>query len=88
MKRTASTFAFQMGARIRKCRLGVRMTQADLGRMLGVSQQQIGHYEAGINEVPAARTFDLCRILNVPLSSIIPGERPPPEPGHLGSELL
>ncbi len=71
MKRTKRAFDRDIGARIRECRLAVHMTQVDLGKLLGVSQQQIGYYEAGVNEVPAVRMFDLCRILNVPLTVVL-----------------
>ena len=42
---------------------------------MGVSFQQIQKYEKGVNRVGAARLFDICKALNVSLSSMF--ERDP-----------
>jgi len=42
---------------------------------LGVSYQQIQKYETGKNRVSAGRLFDICKALNVSLSSMF--ERDP-----------
>jgi transcriptional regulator with XRE-family HTH domain len=51
------------------------ISQVELGRELGVSFQQIQKYEKGVNRVSAARLFDICKALNVSLSSMF--ERDP-----------
>jgi transcriptional regulator with XRE-family HTH domain len=51
------------------------MGQTEIARFLGVSFQQIQKYEKGMNRVSAARLFDICKVLNVPLSSMF--ERDP-----------
>jgi transcriptional regulator with XRE-family HTH domain len=53
------------------------MTQHALGEALGVTFQQIQKYESGTNRVSAARLFELCKALKVPLSSMF--ERDPTE---------
>jgi transcriptional regulator with XRE-family HTH domain len=45
---------------------------------LGVTFQQIQKYERGVNRVSAARLFDICKVLNVSLSSMF--ERNPKAP--------
>jgi len=54
-------------------RFGIK--QADLAKTLGVSYQQIQKYEIGKNRVSAGRLFDICKALNVSLSSMF--ERDP-----------
>jgi transcriptional regulator with XRE-family HTH domain len=59
-----------IGKRMRECRLALYMGQAEIASILGVSFQQIQKYEKGINRVSAARLFDICKVLNVSLSSM------------------
>jgi transcriptional regulator with XRE-family HTH domain len=64
-----------IGKRMRERRLELNISQAELGRDLGVSFQQIQKYEKGVNRVSAGRLFDICKALNVSLSSMF--ERDP-----------
>ena len=64
-----------IGARMRERRQALGISQADLGITLGVSYQQIQKYETGKNRVSAGRLFDICKALNVSLSSMF--ERDP-----------
>jgi DNA-binding XRE family transcriptional regulator len=73
--RSASAVDRYIGARMREQRLALEMSQAQLGKKLGVSFQQIQKYERGQNRVSAARLFKICKALNVPLSSMF--ERDP-----------
>jgi transcriptional regulator with XRE-family HTH domain len=59
-----------IGARMRERRLALNLSQAGLGEVLGVSFQQVQKYEGGKNRVSAARLFEICRILNLSLSSM------------------
>jgi transcriptional regulator with XRE-family HTH domain len=59
-----------IGARMRKGRLAFNMSQESLGDVLGVSFQQIQKYEKGANRVSAARLFEICEALEVPLASM------------------
>jgi transcriptional regulator with XRE-family HTH domain len=61
-----------IGSRIREERLSLTMTQEELAKALGVSFQQIQNYEKGVNGISAVRLFDICKILNVSLSSMFP----------------
>jgi transcriptional regulator with XRE-family HTH domain len=73
--RTATAIDKYIGARMREQRLALNMSQEQLGRELGVSFQQIQKYEWGVNRVSAARLFEICKALNVSLSSMF--ERDP-----------
>ena len=73
--RSASALDKYIGARMREQRLALEMSQELLGRELGVSFQQIQKYESGKNRVSAARLFEICKALNVSLSSMF--ERDP-----------
>jgi len=61
-----------IGARIRERRLELTMSQKSLANAVGVSFQQIQHYEAGANGITAVRLFEIARVLNVSLSFLFP----------------
>jgi transcriptional regulator with XRE-family HTH domain len=63
-----------IGARMRDSRLALNMSQADLGKKLGVTFQQIQKYESGRNRISAARLYVVCKTLNVSLSSMFERE--------------
>jgi DNA-binding XRE family transcriptional regulator len=64
-----------IGARIRERRHDLEMSQHALAKALGITFQQIQKYENGTNRVSAARLFEICKALKVPLSSMF--ERDP-----------
>jgi transcriptional regulator with XRE-family HTH domain len=68
--RTPSTVDANIGARMREGRLALNMSQAELGKRLGVTFQQVQKYEKGTNRVSAARLFDICEALDVSLASM------------------
>lgn len=51
--------------RLRQLREDKDLTQADLAAMLGTSRQQIGKYEAGRQDMTAAKLAALCLALGV-----------------------
>jgi transcriptional regulator with XRE-family HTH domain len=70
--RSANSIDEYIGARMRERRDALNISQTDLGKKLGV---QIQKYEKGVNRVSAGRLFDICKVLNVSLSSMF--ERDP-----------
>jgi DNA-binding XRE family transcriptional regulator len=68
--RNASAVDKYIGARMRKLRHTLNISQAQLGSELGVSFQQIQKYERGVDRVSAARLYSICKVLNVSLSSM------------------
>ena len=75
--RSATAVDAYIGARIRERRHDLEMSQHALAKALGVTYQQIQKYESGTNRVSAARLFEICKALKVPLSSMF--ERDPKE---------
>jgi transcriptional regulator with XRE-family HTH domain len=59
-----------VGARIRLLRKRLKMSQAELGKALGVTFQQIQKYENGKNRIGASRLHLAATALNVPISEL------------------
>lgn len=54
-----------VGRQIRLRRFQLDISQHKLGKMLGITFQQVGKYETGINRVSASRLYDLSMVLEV-----------------------
>ena len=59
-----------VGSRIRRFRKGRRMSQAQLGKKLGVTFQQVQKYENGKNRVGASRLQMISTALDVPVGQL------------------
>jgi transcriptional regulator with XRE-family HTH domain len=57
-----------VGSRIKIRRKLLRMSQSDLGKVLGYSFQQIQKYEKGTNRVSASKLVAIANALNVPIT--------------------
>ena len=57
-----------MGARIRKRRIELEMTQENLGQLMDISRETISQYEIGKSRLDAADLPRLCTTLDVPLA--------------------
>ncbi len=69
-----------VGARLRQARLVAQLSQDELGLALGVSGEQIGRYECGMERVGAGRLYLACKRLSVPPTYFFEGfEAPVPE---------
>jgi len=62
-----------VGRNIRLHRLARRMTQAALGKSVGVTFQQVQKYEKGESRVAAARLARIAAVLNVPVGELVAG---------------
>jgi len=49
------------------------LTQTQLGDKLGISFQQVQKYEKGTNRIGSSRLWDMCGILDVPVSFFFEG---------------
>lgn len=58
----------QVGRRLRLRRALMGLSQERLGKLLGVTFQQIQKYERGANRIGAGRLWRLARILGVPVA--------------------
>ena len=57
-----------VGKRLKARRVGLRISQSDIGKKLGVTFQQIQKYENGTNRVGASNLFRLADALEVPVA--------------------
>jgi transcriptional regulator with XRE-family HTH domain len=70
-----------LGQRIADLRKAQELTQAELGALLGVSQQTINSFEKGRRRVPASALPELSRILGVSVENLIGAEPGPAKRG-------
>lgn len=61
----------QVGHKIRQQRQALRYTTAELGLLVGVSQQQISRYELGISRMTVSGLFDISVALQVPVNWLL-----------------
>lgn len=62
-----------VGRRLHLARTAQGRSQADLGRVIGVSAQQIQKYETGANRMSASALFRLCGFLGRPVAWLYDG---------------
>ena len=62
-----------VGNRLRLRREMLKISQAKLASLLGVTFQQIQKYEKGTNRMGASRIWDMTSVLNVPVSYFYEG---------------
>lgn len=60
----------QIGARIRALRMDRKMSQQELGELLGVSFQQVQKYEKGVNRVSAVRLNQIATALHTTMEQL------------------
>lgn len=59
-----------IGRRIRAERVAAEVTQVELATSIGLSFQQLQKYENGTNRITAAKLFEICQVLKVPIASM------------------
>ena len=62
-----------VAGRIRQKRIELGITQETLGKVLGVTFQQVQKYERGTNRVSAGHLFSLANLLDVEVSYFFEG---------------
>jgi transcriptional regulator with XRE-family HTH domain len=62
-----------IGANLRKLRKEAGLSQQKLGRVLGVSFQQLQKYETGRNRLPVDRLYTLKHFFDVPYECFLTG---------------
>jgi transcriptional regulator with XRE-family HTH domain len=68
-KQRAGARDVEVGRRVRAIRLERDMSQSVLGKLLGVTFQQVQKYEKGVNRIGAGRPQALAEIFDVPISA-------------------
>jgi transcriptional regulator with XRE-family HTH domain len=81
MAATPNPIDLHVGRRLRERRALMGLSQERLGELLGLTFQQIQKYERGANRIGSSRLFEMCRILDVPVSYFFEDA---PEPSRLG----
>ena len=71
----------EVGRRIRLQRTSRGISQADLGKKIGVTFQQVQKYEKGANRVGASRLTRIAKVLGVPVSTFFGGPETAAEGG-------
>ena len=61
-----------VGALIRARRKALGISQAELGRRVGLTFQQIQKYERGTNRVSASTLYEIAVVLSMPVSGFFP----------------
>lgn len=56
--------------RLREIRISKGLSQYELAKKLGISQQRLSNYEKGKRKLPVELAIKICRILNVTLEDI------------------
>jgi transcriptional regulator with XRE-family HTH domain len=64
-QRAANAVDRHIGAKLRRRRLEIGMSQEKLAELLGLTFQQIQKYEKGVNRIAASRLYDMTRALDV-----------------------
>lgn len=75
MTQDEKVFFKTLGKRIAGLRKQQGLTQTDLGKTLGLSQQQIAHFEVGRRRVPVSMLAGLAEALAVSIEELL-GEQP------------
>ncbi|HEM7168390.1 TPA: helix-turn-helix transcriptional regulator, partial [Providencia stuartii] len=60
------TFNIIVGKKIKRYRKEMNLTAEELGRYIGVSQQQISRYESGVNHINIDFLSQLSELFKVP----------------------
>lgn len=63
---------YHIGRRIQQRRTDLGMSQSDLGRLVGITFQQIQKFEIGLNRVPASRLADIAAVLGASPGDFFP----------------
>ncbi|MEL7041451.1 MAG: helix-turn-helix transcriptional regulator [Pseudomonadota bacterium] len=66
--KTPSHVDHQVGRRIRQARRAAKLTQGQLGELIGLTFQQIQKYEKGVNRVSAGTLYEISKVLNLHIS--------------------
>ncbi len=62
-----------VGRRVKERRVLLGLSQDDLGKLLGLTFQQVQKYEKGWNRISASKLWELTHILGVPVSWFFEG---------------
>lgn len=82
-KRRSNGKDIYLGQRIRLRRVELQISQAQLGKRLGVTFQQIQKYEMGVNRIAFSRMHEIADALEVSMAFFIGEDGKIPEPTEM-----
>lgn len=68
-----SDIDLHVGGRVKERRMELGMSQQELGRMIGITFQQLQKNERGFNRLSASRLYETARALDVPVAYFFDG---------------
>ncbi len=71
MTQDDSTFFQQLGQRVTTLRKEQHLTQVQLAKILGISQQHMASFEKGIRKIPVSMLPKLSQVFAVPVESLL-----------------
>ncbi len=81
MTHDEKSFFKSLGKRIAELRKEQGLTQAQLAELLGLTQQQVGHFEVGRRRVPVSLLPALARAVGTSVEDLIGEDRKPGKRG-------
>lgn len=72
--RSPTAIDAEVGARIKLARKQAKLSQSDLGRVLGVTYQQVQKYENGTDRIAVSRLVQIARFLDISAASLLPDD--------------
>lgn len=70
----------ELARRLRAARVDRGLTQAEVGRALGLHRPAVSEIEAGRRSVTSEELYDLARLFSVPVSDLLPSASDHPRP--------
>jgi len=80
MRNDPDPIDIHVGGRVRNRRKQRSMSQTTLGKILGITFQQVQKYERGTNRIGSSRMFRISEALEVEVGYFFEGLQPPAEP--------
>lgn len=68
-----------VGERLKAARLAAGLSQAELGKAMNLSFQQVQKYERGVNRISASMLMRASAALAVPVAEFFPDAKPDPD---------
>jgi len=69
---TTNQFDVLIGKNVQQTRCLARLDSRELAAKIGISQEQVGRYENGIDRIKSSHLWDIAQALNVPITHFFP----------------
>jgi DNA-binding Xre family transcriptional regulator len=70
-----------VGARLATIRAARDIGPGQLASVLGITEKQVGRYEAGTERIPSDQVLEICQLLRIKIADLFPvaGQEPAPQ---------